>query len=412
MASIWDTVVEAPPDAILGLNTAFRADTHPSKVNLGVGAYRTEDGEPYVLPVVRRKEQELAHDRAANHEYVPQDGIPAFFTRSAEVIFGKDSPALAEGRVTSVQALSGTGALRVGLTFVHAFLAPDSLVYLPNPTWSNHKNIVPNTGLPPARDYRYYDSRTRAVNIEGMLADLQAAPERSIVLLHACCHNPTGSDLRPEQWRRVLDVVQENNLLPFFDCAYQGFGSGSLDEDAAAVRLFAEAGVEMLVACSFAKNMGLYGERVGALHVLCKSAAPSAPVRSQLKKIIRAMYSSPPVHGARVAALILNDPEAFKEWEGELGIMTSRIKEMRKLLKAALEKLETPGNWDHIVTQIGMFSYTGISPRQVAYMRDKYHIYMTSNGRISMAGLTTKNVDYVAQAMYDAVMNVKDQANL
>lgn len=407
--SIFSKVPTAPPDAILGLNTQFKADSSSNKVNLGVGAYRTAEGLPYVLPVVRRVEQELANDPAANHEYIPQDGLADFCALSARLILGDDSPALAESRTTTVQALSGTGSLRLGFTFVAKFLSPQTRVYIPKPTWSNHKNVVPQSGLPPAVDYRYFQSATGGVDIDGMVEDLSAAPAHSIVLLHGCAHNPTGADPTREQWDQVLQVVKSRHLVPFFDNAYQGFASGSLDTDAWSVRHFVEAGIDVLIAQSYAKNMGLYGERVGAFTVVCSKPGSEDAIRSQLKAIIRAMYSSPPVHGARVAARVLGDPNLFSEWEKELVIMSKRIKDMRDKLKAALEENETPGNWNHIVKQIGMFSYTGLTSQQVSFMREKYHVYMTANGRISMAGLTDATVQYVADAMKDAVLSVVKQ---
>nr|AIT70253.1 aspartate aminotransferase [Kappaphycus alvarezii] len=392
--SIFNTVPVAPPDAILGLNTQYRSDPSPNKVNLGVGAYRTAEGQPYVLPVVRRVEQALANDPTTTHEYLPQDGLKQFCDLSANLILGPDSPALVDNRSVTVQALSGTGALRVGFTFVARFLSSETAVYIPKPSWSNHKNVVVQSGLPPTREYRYFDYGTGAVDMEGMIEDLKAAPAGSMVLLHGCAHNPTGADPTHEQWEQVLKVVQEGKLVPFFDNAYQGFASGSLQMDAWSVRRFVKAGLDMMVGQSYAKNMGLYGERVGALTVISSEGGNNEGIRSQLKAIIRAMYSNPPKHGAMVAARILGDTEMFAEW-------------MREKLRGALVRIGTPGNWDHIVNQIGMFSFTGLTAAQVEFMKDKYHIYMTSNGRISMAGLTDDTVEYVAEAMKDAVVSLK-----
>nr|AIT70250.1 aspartate aminotransferase [Betaphycus philippinensis] len=406
-SSIFGTIPEAPPDAILGLNTQYRSDPSPNKVNLGVGAYRTADGQPYVLPVVRRVEQALADDPSTTHEYLPQDGLKEFCNLSASLILGAHSPAFADRRSVTVQALSGTGALRVGFTFVARFLSPQTAVYIPKPSWSNHKNVVVQSGLPPAKEYRYFDYGTGAVDINGMVEDLTAAPAGSIVVLHGCAHNPTGADPSHEQWERVLQVVQEGGLVPFFDNAYQGFASGSLEEDAWSVRRFVDAGIDMLVGQSYAKNMGLYGERVGALTVVSSEGGNNEAILSQLKAIIRAMYSNPPKHGAMVAAAILGHAGMFAEWEEELRKMADRIRDMRQKLRGALVKNGTPGNWDHIVNQIGMFSFTGLTAAQVELMKNKYHIYMTSNGRISMAGLTEDTVEYVADAMKDAVVSLK-----
>lgn len=407
--SIFSSIPTAPPDAILGLTAQFRADPDPRKVNLGVGAYRTATNEPYVLPLVRRVEQTLASDPSSTHEYLPQDGLASFCDASARLILGASSPALAQARTTTVQALSGTGALRVGLSFVARFLSPHTKVYVPKQTWSNHRNVVPAAGLPPSLDYRYLDSRTGQVDISAVVEDLDAAPPGSVVLLHGCAHNPTGADPTREQWLQILDVVKRRKLLPFFDNAYQGFASGSLETDAWSVRAFVDAGLDMLVAQSYAKNMGMYGERVGALTVVASQKGAEDAVRSQLKAIIRAMYSSPPKHGALVVATILQDDKLFKEWEGELVKMSNRIMDMRVKLKAALENNGAPGTWDHITSQIGMFSYTGLTSQQVAFMREKYHVYMTANGRISMAGLTDDTVLYVADAIKEAVVSVVKQ---
>lgn len=397
--SIFSEVQAAPPDPILSLTTLFRADPSPSKVSLGVGAYRTNEGLPYVLPVVRRIEQKITSDPSTNHEYLPQDGLSSFTNLSARLILGANSPALS--RCVTVQALSGTGALRVGLTFISRFLSPRP-VYMPRETWSNHRNVVPQSGLK-AAEYRYFDPRTGGVNITDMLSDLRNAPRGAIVLFHGCAHNPTGADPSHEEWKQILDVVIGRGLVPFFDNAYQGFASGCLETDAWSTRLFVEAGIDMLIGQSFAKNMGLYGQRVGALSVVSAQMGNEDAVRSQLKGIIRAMYSSPPLHGARVAAGVMGDEQAFEEWKMELKKMSGRIKEMRIKLRDALVQNGAPGSWEHVVNQIGMFSYTGLTKKQVNFMREKYHIYMTANGRISMAGLTDDTVQYVADAMKDAV---------
>lgn len=417
MTSVFASVPEAPADPILGLNAAFLADEAPEKISLGVGAFRTNEGKPYVLPVVKRVEQRLAADPATNHEYLPIDGLPAFQKLSAELILGKDSTAMKEGRVVTIQALSGTGALRVGITFLGRFLRTSGsppAVYIPTPTWSNHRNIVPDAGLGSARTYRYLDAVSGGVDLPSMLADLSDAPAGSVIILHGCAHNPTGADPSPAQWGEILAVVQSRRLIPFFDNAYQGFASGDLDADAASVRLFADAGIDMVLSQSFAKNMGLYGQRIGALSVVLAAGTPdvaaaAVAVRSQLKAVVRPMYSSPPAHGARIAVGVLGDEANYAEWKKELAGMAGRIGDMRTALKAALDANGTPGDWARIVNQIGMFSYTGLSAQQVAHLRNKHHIYMTSNGRISMAGLTTSTVQRVADAMKDAVETVIKQ---
>ncbi|KAK4538824.1 hypothetical protein CDCA_CDCA20G4849 [Cyanidium caldarium] len=404
--SVFASVPEAPQDPILGLNELFREDPSPHKVNLGVGAYRTDENRPYVLGVVKRIEQEMAADTATVHEYLPIEGWPEFRRLSAHLVFGADAPALREERVVTLQSLSGTGSLRVVAEFLAHFYRPGTVCCIPQPTWGNHKNIFPRAGLP-VREYRYYDDANRGLDYDGMVEDLEAAPTGSIVVLHACAHNPTGADPDMQQWQGVLEVVRRRRHFPLFDCAYQGFASGSFERDAAAIRLFAAATppLEMAVTQSFAKNMGLYGERVGALHVVCAEAAVTRAVMSQLKQVARAMYSSPPGHGAAIVTRVLRDPALFAEWETEVQVMSGRIMRMRRELHQALQENGTPGNWGHVLTQIGMFSFTGLSASQCLYLRERYYIYMTSNGRISMAGLTSDKVRYLADAMKDAVLH-------
>lgn len=407
-SSMFDNVPTAPPDAILGLTTQFRADASPHKVNLGVGAYRTGEGLPYVLPVVRRVEASLASDPSANHEYLPQDGLSSFCALSAQLIFGVHSQPLAAQRVVTVQALSGSGALSLAFTLIKRNIADDAVVYVPDPTWPNHNGIVKSCGLSPPKTYRYFDAATGGVDYKGMMEDLGNAPAGAIVLLHPCAHNPTGADPSEEEWHGIRDVIVKRRLIPFFDCAYQGFASGDLERDAFAVRLFtSEPGLEMFVSQSYAKNLGLYGERVGALSVVFAEGTASASmsaVRSQLKLIARTMYSSPPVHGAKIVAEILSHPQLYEEWKTDLRKMSARISTMRTMLRARLEQNGCPGKWEHITQQIGMFSYTRLTKEQVLYMREKRHVYMTNNGRMSMAGLTDDSVDYVADAMRDAIL--------
>eukprot|EP00182_Erythrolobus_australicus_P005797 CAMPEP_0185829664 /NCGR_PEP_ID=MMETSP1353-20130828/382_1 /TAXON_ID=1077150 /ORGANISM="Erythrolobus australicus, Strain CCMP3124" /LENGTH=432 /DNA_ID=CAMNT_0028527481 /DNA_START=18 /DNA_END=1316 /DNA_ORIENTATION=+ len=405
--SIWEEVPEAPVDPILGVAYAFRADSSKQKLNLGVGAYRTEEGKPYVLPVVARVHRELL-DANEDHEYLPIEGYAPFTEASAKLILGPESPAIAEDRVITVQALSGTGSLRVAFEFIRRFYRNASgelpSVYVPNPTWSNHRNIVPDSGLAPTKLYNYYDAASGGVDMKSIVRDLSAANDGDVVIFHGCAHNPTGADLSMDQWRELLELCTKKRLLPLFDNAYQGFASGDLTRDAGSVRLFVDAGLDVVVTQSYAKNMGLYGERVGALSLVMSSKDPKvrSAVLSQLKQVIRAMYSNPPALGAKIAARILRDPELFAEWERELVMMSKRIYSMRVALRDALVANGTAGNWDHIVSQIGMFSYTGLTAQHVQYMREKYHIYMTSNGRISLAGLNPTNVKYLADAMKDA----------
>ncbi|CAL9050435.1 unnamed protein product [Musa banksii] len=403
--SVFANVVQAPEDPILGVTVAYNKDPSPVKVNLGVGAYRTEEGKPLVLNVVRRAEQLLVNDPSRVKEYLPITGLADFNKLSAKLIFGADSPAIQEIRVATVQCLSGTGSLRVGGEFL-ARHYHERTIYIPQPTWGNHPKVFTLAGLS-VKTYRYYDPTTRGLNFEGLLADLSAAPPGAIVLLHACAHNPTGVDPTLDQWEQIRLLMRSKGLLPFFDSAYQGFASGNLDADAQSVRMFVADGGECLTAQSYAKNMGLYGERVGALSIVCKSADVATRVESQLKLVIRPMYSNPPIHGASIVATILKDRELYHEWTIELKAMADRIINMRQQLFDALRARGTPGDWSHIIKQIGMFTFTGLNTEQVTFMTKEYHIYMTSDGRISMAGLSSKTVPHLVDAIHAAVTRMK-----
>ncbi|CAL9084358.1 unnamed protein product [Musa textilis] len=403
--SVFANVVQAPEDPILGVTVAYNKDPSPVKVNLGVGAYRTEEGKPLVLNVVRRAEQLLVNDPSRVKEYLPITGLADFNKLSAKLIFGADSPAIQENRVATVQCLSGTGSLRVGGEFL-ARHYHERTIYIPQPTWGNHPKVFTLAGLS-VKTYRYYDPTTRGLNFEGLLADLSAAPPGAIVLLHACAHNPTGVDPTLDQWEQIRLLMRSKGLLPFFDSAYQGFASGNLDADAQSVRMFVADGGECLTAQSYAKNMGLYGERVGALSIVCKSADVATRVESQLKLVIRPMYSNPPIHGASIVATILKDRELYHEWTIELKAMADRIINMRQQLFDALRARGMPGDWSHIIKQIGMFTFTGLNTEQVTFMTKEYHIYMTSDGRISMAGLSSKTVPHLTDAIHAAVTRMK-----
>lgn len=398
---MFANVVRAPEDPILGVTVAFNKDQSPNKLNLGVGAYRTEEGKPLVLNVVRRAEQMLVNDQSRVKEYLPIVGLADFNKLSAKLIFGGDSPAIQENRVATVQCLSGTGSLRVGGEFL-ARHYHERTVYIPQPTWGNHPKIFTLAGLS-VKTYRYYNPETRGLDFEGMLEDLGSAPSGAIVLLHACAHNPTGVDPTIEQWEQIRQMMRSKSLLPFFDSAYQGFASGNLDADAQSVRMFVADGGECLAAQSYAKNMGLYGERVGALSIVCKTADAASKVESQLKLVIRPMYSSPPLHGASIVAAILKDGDLYNEWTLELKAMADRIISMRQKLYDGLQAKGTPGDWSHIVKQIGMFTFTGLNSEQVTLMTNEYHIYMTSDGRISMAGLSSRTIPHLADAIHAAV---------
>ncbi|TDZ14692.1 Aspartate aminotransferase [Colletotrichum orbiculare MAFF 240422] len=404
-----DTVPQAPEDPLFGLMRAFRADESPDKVDLGIGAYRDDNAKPWVLPVVKKADEILRNDPELNHEYAPIAGIVSFTGKANELMLGADSPAIREKRTTSVQTISGTGAVHLGALFLAKFYKGNRTVYISNPTWANHNQIFGNVGLPIAQ-YPYFSKQTKGLDFEGMKSAISAAPDRSIILLHACAHNPTGVDPTQDQWKEIAALLREKNHFPFFDCAYQGFASGNLAQDAWAVRYFIEQGFELLIAQSFAKNFGLYGERAGCFHFVTAPAPDAAEtttrIASQLAILQRSEISNPPLYGARVAATVLNDPKLFAEWEDNLRTMSGRIIEMRKVLRAKLEELGTPGTWNHITDQIGMFSFTGLSEAQVMRLREEAHVYMTKNGRISMAGLNTRNVEYFAKAVDKVVREV------
>ncbi|KAI1775740.1 pyridoxal phosphate-dependent transferase [Hypoxylon cercidicola] len=398
-----EVVPLAPEDPLFGLMRAYRADQDPKKVDLGIGAYRDDNAKPWVLPVVKKADETLRNDPELNHEYAPIAGIASFTSKAAELILGGvDSPAIKEKRVTSVQTISGTGAVHLGALFLARFYTGSKKVYISDPTWANHNQIFSNVGIPIAQ-YPYFSKETKGLDFEGMKAALHGAPEGSIILLHACAHNPTGVDPTMEQWKEIAELLRVKKHFPFFDTAYQGFASGDLMRDNAAVRYFVDQGFELVVAQSFAKNFGLYGERAGCFHVVT-APAPDAEstigrIASQLAILQRSEISNPPLYGARIASIVLNDPKLFAEWEENLRTMSGRIITMRKALRAKLEELGTPGTWNHITDQIGMFSFTGLTEPQVLKIRSDFHIYMTKNGRISMAGLNTKNVEYVAKAI-------------
>ncbi|KUI68644.1 Aspartate aminotransferase, cytoplasmic [Cytospora mali] len=405
-----EAVPQAPEDPLFGLMAAYRADTSPDKVDLGIGAYRDDNAKPWVLPVVKKADEIIRNDPNLNHEYLPIAGLASFTSKACELTLGASSPALAEKRVTSVQTISGTGAVHLGALFLAKFYKGSRTVYVSDPTWANHHQIFTNVGLPIAT-YPYFDKKTKGLDFEGMKAALAAAPERSVVLLHACAHNPTGVDPTEQQWRELAALVREKNHFPFFDTAYQGFASGDLDRDAGAIRYFVEQGFELLVAQSFAKNFGLYGERAGCFHFVTAPAAAAQEtttrVASQLAILQRSEISNPPIYGARVASTVLNDEALFAEWKENLQTMSGRIVSMRTALRSRLEELGTPGTWNHITEQIGMFSYTGLSEAQVLKLREQFHVYMTKNGRISMAGLNTRNVEYFAKAVDTVVREVQ-----
>jgi len=394
-ASIFARVEPAPRDPILGLIEAFNHDTRPQKVNLGVGVYFTEEGRIPVLRAVADAERRRAAEPAARG-YLPIEGIAAYDSATQKLILGADSPLIGQGRVITAQALGGTGALRIGADLLRRVL-PESRVAISEPSWENHRAIFEAAGFTVVT-YPYYNADTQGLDFSGMLNGLRALPARTIVTLHACCHNPTGVDLTLDQWRQVVDVVKLGDLVPFLDIAYQGFGGG-IEPDGAAVRLFADAGLTFLVASSFSKSFSLYGERVGALTIVDQSQDESARVLSQLKRVIRANYSTPPTHGGMVVVTVLNTPELRAAWEAELGEMRARIKSMRRHLAQGLAARTKKRDFSFIERQNGMFSYTGLTADQVQRLRDEFGIYAVSTGRICVAALNSKNIDYVADSI-------------
>jgi len=397
-ASTWSQVPEGPPDAILGITEAFKKDSFDQKINLGVGAYRDDKGKPYVLPSVRTAEQKVVQQNL-DKEYAGITGVPAFAKAAAELAYGKESAPLKEGRIAITQSISGTGALRIGGEFLNRFYPGAKTIYIPTPSWANHKAVFSDSGLE-VKSYRYYNKDTIGLDFDGMVEDIKKMPKGSMILLHACAHNPTGIDPTEDQWRQISDVVKEGDHFVFFDMAYQGFASGDTDQDAFAVRHFIKEGHQPCLAQSFAKNMGLYGERVGAFSIVCDSAEEKVRIDSQIKIVVRPLYSNPPVHGARIASTILTDAALNKQWLGEVKGMAERIIKMRALLKENLEKQGSKHNWNHITDQIGMFAYTGLNADQMSKLANEHSVYATKDGRISVAGITSDNVGRLAEAIY------------
>ncbi|KAJ9183485.1 hypothetical protein P3X46_007330 [Hevea brasiliensis] len=399
--SAFEDVPGAAEVPVYAVMAAFSKDPSPVKLNLVFGVYRAEDGKPHVLNVVRRAERLLIENMSANKEYLPIAGLAEFNKLSAKLVFGADSPAITENRVTTVQCVSGCGSLRIGAEFL-AKHYHQHIVYLPQPTYGNHPNFFLAAGHT-LKTYRYYDPTTHGLDFQGLLEDLSCASSGAIVLLQACGHNPTGVDPTFEQWEQIRQLIRLKGLLPFFDCAYQGFVSGNLDMDAQSIRIFVADGGECLVAQSYSKIMGIYAERVGALSIVCKTADVASRVNSQLKLVIRPMHSSPPIHGAAIVATILKDREMVTEWTVELKAMVDRIIKLRQQLYDALHDRGTPGDWSHITRQVGLYTFSGLNEEQVALMMKEYHIYMSSDGRINVAGLSEKTVPYLAGAIHAAV---------
>ncbi len=401
-ASPFADIELAPRDPILGLSESFNADSRAAKVNLGVGVYTDDEGSVPLLRAVREAEK-VRVDAALPRGYLPIDGIAAYDKAVQQLLLGPNSPLLAAGRVITAQALGGTGALKIGADFLKRF-SPSSEVFISEPSWENHRALFEGAGFS-VSTYPYYDARTRDLDWNGLADRLRKAASRSIVVLHACCHNPTGVDLSPEQWREIVGVCKRRDLIVFLDIAYQGFADG-LEPDRAAVQLFADSGVTFFIASSFSKSFSLYGERVGALTIVTGEKDEAARVLSQLKRVIRANYSNPPTHGGAVVAAVLTDLRLRELWESELSEMRERIKRMRRGFVDGLVARGIDADFSFVLRQRGMFSYSGLSAAQVQALRDEFGIYAVSSGRICVAALNSKNLDYVC----DAVTSVARQA--
>ena len=393
--SLFSAVEMAPRDPILGLNEQFAADTNPNKVNLGVGVYFDENGKLPLLACVQAAEKALM-DAPKPRGYLPIDGIAAYDNAVKKLVFGADSDVVTQGRVATVQALGGTGGLKIGADFLKK-LSPNAKVLISDPSWENHRALFTQAGFE-VGTYRYYDAATRSLNFDGMLADLKAAAPGTIVVLHACCHNPTGYDITAAQWDQVIAVVKAKGLVAFLDMAYQGFGHG-IAEDGAVIGKFVAAGLNIFVSTSFSKSFSLYGERVGALSVVASDKEEAAKVLSQLKIMIRTNYSNPPTHGGAVVAMVLDDPKLRAQWEEELAGMRTRIKAMRQALVDGLKAAGVQQDMGFITTQVGMFSYSGLSKDQMVRLRNEFGVYGTDTGRMCVAALNEKNIGHVCASI-------------
>ena len=392
---LFNTVEMAPRDPILGINEQFAADLRPNKVNLGVGVYFDDDGRLPLLDCVRQAEHNMMEAPKARG-YLPIDGMAAYDSAVRNLVFGAASEPVASGRVAVVQGLGGTGGLKIGADFLKR-LNPSAKVLISDPSWENHRALFSQAGFT-VETYPYYDAKNRAIDFDGMLGALGSAPAGTIAVLHACCHNPTGYDLSPEQWDQVVEVVKQSRLVPFLDMAYQGFAQG-ISDDGLAVHKFVAAGLEFFVATSFSKSFSLYGERVGALSVLCTDKEQTARVLSQLKIMIRTNYSNPPIHGAMVVAMVLDTPKLRAQWEQELAQMRDRIKSMRQRFVDGLKAAGVTQDMSFITTQVGMFSYSGLSRDQMMRLREDFGVYGTDSGRMCVAALNSHNVDHVSDAV-------------
>ena len=396
---MFETITPAPPDAILGLTEAFQEDPDPRKINLGVGVFKDGSGQTPVLASVKEAERRLLQAEATK-SYLPIDGLAAYAAACQQLVFGSDHAIVSDGRAVTVQTPGGTGALRVAADFVRR-ISPQATVWLSDPTWPNHPNVFGSAALR-VDSYPYFDADSNGVAFDRMMAALESIPAGDLLLLHGCCHNPTGADLSPEQWRAVAALCVERGVLPLLDFAYQGFGSG-LTEDAFGVGIVAEHCQELLVANSFSKNFGLYNERVGALTLVAAGADAASAAQSHLKTCVRTNYSNPPAHGGQIVATILGDLELRQRWEVELAEMRDRINEMRHLFVETLDEQDVGRDFSYIARQSGMFSYSGLTPPQVQTLRERHSIYIVGSGRINVAGMTEANMDYLCAAIADVL---------
>ncbi|MGE5640563.1 MAG: aromatic amino acid transaminase [Clostridia bacterium] len=393
--SLLSSVPMAPSDPILGVTEAYVADQNPKKVNLGVGVYYDDKGKVPLLECVKRAEAERIK-AAPPFSYLPIDGLAAYDRAVQELVFGKECEAIKEKRVVTVQAIGGTGGLRIGADFLKQ-IAPNSQVWISDPSWENHRQLFEAVGFT-VNAYPYYDAKTHGLDFAAMMGTLRRLPAGSIVLLHACCHNPTGVDIPAERWGEVLETVKSRGLIPFLDLAYQGFGDG-LDADAIAARVFSGDATPVFLSSSFSKSFSLYGERAGAFTLVTQSDEEAKRALSQLKRIVRANYSNPPTHGSQLVATVLNTPELRQQWESEVAGMRDRIKTMRRQLVDGIQKRVPGADWSFILKQRGMFSYTGLTREQVLRLRKDYSVYAIESGRVCVAALNSGNVDYVADAI-------------
>eukprot|EP00792_Barthelona_sp_PAP020_P011482 TRINITY_DN547_c0_g1_i1.p1 TRINITY_DN547_c0_g1~~TRINITY_DN547_c0_g1_i1.p1 ORF type:complete len:416 (-),score=83.62 TRINITY_DN547_c0_g1_i1:11-1258(-) len=414
MSFIGD-VPHIEPDGILVLNSLYNADSNPLKVNLGVGAYRNDEGFPYILKCVDEAESRLK--TKYDHEYPPIQGKEEYLTAAKKVIFGSNSHLVFDKRICAFQSISASGALTVIMDFIKQFV-PEMHFFLSSPTWPNHIPMLKGRFMEEQiHSYRYYSESTKSLDFKGMIEDIENIPEGSVILLQPICHNPTGVDPDNEQWKLILQVILDRKIIPFIDCAYQGFCSGNLSKDSFMVKLFAETCLENQVICficqSFSKNMGLYGERIGSGYIICASENQATACLSQIKHIARIRYSMPPIHGAQIVTEIMEDDDLWNLWNCELKEMSNRIMEMRHALKDNIMKLEIKNDinvnlskWDFIINEFGMFSFTGLTPSQVNHLASKYSIYIVKSGRISIPGLNHNNIEYVAQAIFETTQNI------